>query len=103
GRESENLVTPGGPLGLSRKADWDQTVGEYATILEPDHTMMLMSDGVIETFVDDDKKEQFEVEGVTKAIKETPAGDSFIGTIVDHAQLESRADDDATIITIRRR
>lgn len=103
GRECENLVTPGGPLGLSRKTDWDQTVGEYATILEPDHTMMLMSDGVIETFVDDKKQDQFEVEGINKAIKETPAGDSFIATIVDQAQLESRADDDATIITIRRR
>ncbi|MBZ0136268.1 MAG: SpoIIE family protein phosphatase [Planctomycetes bacterium] len=102
GRESESIVTPGGPLGLSRKEDWHTTVGEYGTIIEPEQHVLVMSDGIIEVFMDDEKKEQFDVEGVTKAIKETPTGDSFISTIVDHAELEARADDDATIICISR-
>lgn len=102
GWESETIVTPGGPLGLSRKADWDASVGEYAAMLDPDQHIIMMSDGIIEVFMDDEKKQQFDVEGVTKAIKETPPGDSFISTIVDHAELESRADDDTTIICISR-
>ena len=39
---------------------------------------------------------------VTKAIKETRPDDQFIATIVDAADLEARADDDATIICISR-
>jgi phosphoserine phosphatase RsbU/P len=102
GRECETVVTPGGPLGLSKKADWHMGVGEYGAILEPDQHLMMMSDGILEVFMDDEKKEQFDVEGVTRAIKETPPGDSFISTIVDHAELETRADDDTTIICISR-
>ena len=102
-RESELLVTPGGPLGLSKKADWHMMVGEYATVLDGQQTMMLMSDGIIECYQDDENKVQFDVEGVTKAVKETRPGDQFIATIVDAADLEARADDDATIITITRR
>jgi len=101
-RESETLMTPGGPLGLSKKADWHMQVGEYATILDKGHSMMLMSDGIIECYQDDEKKVQFDVEGVTKAIKETRPDDQFIATIVDAADLEARADDDATIICISR-
>ncbi|MCB9894512.1 MAG: fused response regulator/phosphatase [Planctomycetes bacterium] len=103
GRESDALMTPGGPLGLSKKADWHMQVGEYATVLEPDHTMMLMSDGIIECYQDDDKKRQFDVEGVTKAIKDTPTEGRFIATIVAQSDLEARADDDATIISITRK
>jgi serine phosphatase RsbU (regulator of sigma subunit) len=103
GRSSEPLMTPGGPLGLSKKQDWHTQVGEYATVLEPDQTMMLMSDGIIECYQDDEKKRQFDVEGVQAAIKETPTGDGFLATIIDRADLEARADDDATIISITRR
>lgn len=102
GRECETLVTPGGPLGLSKKADWHLGVGEYGNIIEEGHHMLMMSDGILEVFMDDEKKTQFDVEGVTKAIKETAPGDSFISTIIDHAELETRADDDATIICISR-
>jgi serine phosphatase RsbU (regulator of sigma subunit) len=102
GRESEALMTPGGPLGLSKKSDWHMQVGEYATVLEPDQTMMLMSDGIIECYQDDEKKSQFDVEGVLKAIQETPPDESFIATIIEKADLEARADDDATIISITR-
>lgn len=101
-KESELLVTPGGPLGLSKKADWHMTVGEYATMFEKGQSMMLMSDGIIECYQDDDHKTQFDVEGVSKAIKETRPGEQFIATIVDAADLEGRADDDATIINITR-
>lgn len=103
GRETEPLMTPGGPLGLSKKADWHMQVGEYATILEKDHSMLLMSDGIIECYVDDEKDRQFDVEGVVQAVKDTPTGASFIDTIVEAADLEERADDDATLISITRR
>ncbi|MCA8916121.1 MAG: fused response regulator/phosphatase [Planctomycetes bacterium] len=103
GRESEAVMTPGGPLGLSKKSDWHMQVGEYATVIEPNQGVMLMSDGIIECYQDDDKKRQFDVEGVTQAIKDTPDGERFIATIVDQANLEARADDDATIISILRK
>lgn len=103
GRESDSVVTPGGPLGLSKKADWHVQVGEYATILEPDQSMMLMSDGIIECYQDDEKKKDFDVEGVMKAVKETRPGERFIATILEQSDLEARADDDATIICISRR
>lgn len=102
GRECETLVTPGGPLGLSKKQDWHVGVGEYANILEEGQHLLMMSDGILEVFMDDEKKTQFDVEGVTNAVKETAPGESFISTIIDHAELETRADDDATIICISR-
>ncbi|MCZ7605260.1 MAG: fused response regulator/phosphatase [Planctomycetota bacterium] len=101
-RESESVVTPGGPLGLSKKSDWHMQVGEYATILEPDQTVMLMSDGIIECYQDDEKKKDFDVEGVMKAVKDTAPGGRFIATILEQSDLEARADDDATIICITR-
>ena len=99
-RESEPLMTPGGPLGLSKKADWAMQVGEYATVFEPGQSMMLMSDGTIECRKHDG--EEFDYEGVQQAIKDTPEGGRFIATIADKAEIESRADDDATLITITR-
>jgi serine phosphatase RsbU (regulator of sigma subunit) len=78
-------------------------VGEYATILEPDQTMMLMSDGIIECYQDDERKVDFDVEGVMKAVKDTAPGERFIATILEQSDLEARADDDATIISITRR
>jgi sigma-B regulation protein RsbU (phosphoserine phosphatase) len=101
--DGESIVTPGGPLGLSKKADWHIGVGEYATSLEPGQTMLLMSDGIIECYMDDEKKSQFDVEGVTSAVKATPPGGSMLATIVESADLENRADDDATLISITRR
>jgi sigma-B regulation protein RsbU (phosphoserine phosphatase) len=103
GREGETVLTPGGPLGLSKKSDWHMQVGEYATLIEPDCTIMLMSDGIIECYQDDEKKTQFDVEGVIQAIKDTPTSGRFIATIIDEADLEARADDDATIISITRK
>jgi len=102
GRESEPIVTPGGPLGLSKKADWHNQVGDYGLILEPDQTVLLMSDGIIEAYLDDEKKKQFDVEGVLKAIKDTPAGEGILGTIYSAADLDHRADDDCTMISIAR-
>jgi hypothetical protein len=65
--------------------------------------MLLMSDGIIECYMDDEKKSQFDVEGVTSAVKATPPGGSMLATIVESADLENRADDDATLISITRR
>ncbi len=55
---------------------------------------------LIEFYVDDAKNEQFDVEGVVNAIQETAANGSYVSTIIDRADLEQRADDDATIICI---
>lgn len=102
GRETEMQVTPGGPLGLSKKLDWHMQVGEYGVVLEPGHSMLLMSDGIIECYTDDAKTKQFDVEGVVEAIKATPEGGNIVNTIVDRADLETRADDDATMICVTR-
>ncbi|MBK8205890.1 MAG: fused response regulator/phosphatase [Planctomycetes bacterium] len=102
-RECEPLMTPGGPLGLSKKADWAIGVGTYGVTLEAGQGMLLMSDGIIECYLDDEKKEQFDVEGVMKAIKETPKDGSMIATICEKANLDHRADDDATLISIARK
>lgn len=102
GRVAEPLVTAGGPLGLSKKADWHNQVGDYGLILEPGQCVMLMSDGIIEAYVDDEKKRQFDVEGVVKAIADTPPDASIISTIYNAADLDHRADDDCTMISISR-
>ncbi|MBX3473300.1 MAG: SpoIIE family protein phosphatase [Planctomycetes bacterium] len=102
GRVAEPLVTAGGPLGLSKKADWHNQVGDYGLILEPGQCVMLMSDGIIEAYVDDEKKRQFDVEGVVKAIADTPPEASIISTIYNAADLDHRADDDCTMISISR-
>jgi sigma-B regulation protein RsbU (phosphoserine phosphatase) len=102
-RDCQSIVTPGGPLGLSKKADWHIGVGEFATTLEPQQTMLLMSDGIIEIYLDDEKRHQFDVEGVSRAVKETPDGSSILANICAQADLENRADDDATLISITRK
>lgn len=102
GTEPESIVTPGGPLGLSKKADWHIGVGQHGVTLLPGETMLLLSDGIIELYMDDEKKHQFDVEGVEKAVKETPRGGSMLATICEQADLDARADDDATMITITR-
>ncbi len=101
-RECENIVTPGGPLGLSKKADWAIGVGEHVSEMAQGWGMLLMSDGIIECYMDDEKKRQFDVEGVVHAVKNTPQGGSLLDTIVEAADLENRADDDATLISIAR-
>ncbi|MBK9975331.1 MAG: SpoIIE family protein phosphatase [Planctomycetes bacterium] len=102
GKHSEPVVTAGGPLGLSKKADWHNQVGDYSRVMEPGEQLLLMSDGIIEAYVDDEKKRQFDVEGVVKAIEETPADGSIVSTIYQAADLDHRADDDATMICISR-
>lgn len=102
GRESEPLVTAGGPLGLSKKADWHNQVGDYGLILEPNQAVLLQSDGIIEAYVDDEKKRQFDMDGVKKAIEDTPADASIVSTIYNAADLDHRADDDCTMICISR-
>ena len=62
----------------------------------------MMSDGAIETYLDDEKRAQFEAEGVEKAIKETPPKGSFVDTIFQAANCEQYADEDVTLITIAR-
>ncbi len=102
GKESESLVTPGGPLGLSTKPDWHAQVGEYSTVLERDQGMLLMSDGIIEAYVDKENDEQFEVEGVQKAIAECPEDSTIVQAVYDAADLDNTTDDDCTMIALRR-
>lgn len=101
-REIEPIMTPGGPLGLSKKTDWHMQVGDFGCNLEPGQSMLLVSDGIIECYQDDEKKHHFDVDGIARGIKETPDGASFISTIAEMAQLDQRADDDTTMICITR-
>ncbi|MCC6465165.1 MAG: SpoIIE family protein phosphatase [Planctomycetes bacterium] len=102
GRDAEPVMTAGGPLGLSKKADWHNQVGAFNAILEPSHSVLLLSDGIIEAYVDEEKKKQFDVEGVRNAIKNTPADASMIAKIYADADLDHKTDDDATMISISR-
>ena len=102
GSECEPMVTAGGPLGLSKKADWHNLVGDVSVQLESGQSILLHSDGIIEAYVDEEKKRQFDIDGMKKAIHETPAGESIVSTIYKAADLDHRADDDATMIWIAR-
>jgi phosphoserine phosphatase RsbU/P len=102
GTECEPVVTPGGPLGLSKRTDWHVQVGDYHAMLEPGMSVLMLSDGIIECPIDDDKKVHFEVEGIVAAVAATRPGESVIQIIEEMADLEHRADDDATLISITR-
>jgi phosphoserine phosphatase RsbU/P len=102
-RKAESIMTPGGPLGLSKKPDWHMQVGGYAKVIEPGESVLLMSDGIIELFVDDERTQHFDVEGVTKAIAETPEDGNVVNRICEMADLENRSDDDTTLIHLIRK
>lgn len=98
----EPMVTAGGPLGLSKKADWHNQVGEMVTEIAPGQSLLLLSDGIIEAYVDDEKKRQFDVDGLKKAIQETQADGNILDTIYEAADVDHRAEDDVTMIWISR-
>ena len=100
GVQVENVMTPGGPLGLSQNADRMLTAGIYDCALVPGEGILLLSDGIIELNMDDG--EQFDTEGVQRAVKATPQGAAYIPTIVEMADPDQRADDDVTLISIQR-
>jgi serine phosphatase RsbU (regulator of sigma subunit) len=102
GRETESLVTPGGPLGLSKKADWHLQVGIHTHEFKAGERLLLLSDGILELFVDDERSRHFDVEGVTAAIADAPEEVSLLPHICEKADLEHRADDDTTMILISR-
>jgi sigma-B regulation protein RsbU (phosphoserine phosphatase) len=101
-KKGESIMTPGGPLGLSKKADWAVSQGEHTVKFEVEETMLMMSDGIIECIIDEETKDQFDVEGVLDAIEKTKAKHDYISKIVEMSDVEQMADDDATMISITR-
>jgi sigma-B regulation protein RsbU (phosphoserine phosphatase) len=96
----ENIMSTGGPLGLSQNSDRMLTAGLYETALVPGEGLLLMSDGIIELNMDNG--EQFDSEGVARAIKAAPLGEALIPTICEMSDVEHRAEDDVTLINISR-
>ncbi len=96
----EIIMTPGGPLGLSQNSDRMLTAGLYETALVPGEGLLLISDGIIELNMDNG--EQFDSEGVVRAVKATPEGEALIPVICDMSDVDHRADDDVTLINIAR-
>ncbi|MCC6150767.1 MAG: SpoIIE family protein phosphatase [Planctomycetes bacterium] len=96
----ENIMSTGGPLGLSQNSDRMLTAGLYETALVPGEGLLLMSDGIIELNMDNG--EQFDSEGVARAIKAAPPGEPLIPTICELSDVEHRAEDDVTLINISR-
>jgi serine phosphatase RsbU (regulator of sigma subunit) len=76
------------------------TAGIYETALVPGEGLLLLSDGIIELNMDNG--EQFDSEGVAKAIKAAPEGEPIIPTICEISDVEHRAEDDVTLINISR-
>jgi len=97
----ENIMTPGGPLGLSQNSDRMLSAGLHECALVPGEGMMLISDGIIELNMENG--EQFDAEGVHRAMQTTPEGISCIDHITETADVDHRAEDDVTLISITRR
>lgn len=100
--KGESIMTPGGPLGLSKKADWAVSQSDHTVDFKTDETMLMMSDGIIECIIDEETKDQFDVEGVMDAISKTTGKHDYISKIVEMSDVEQIADDDATMISITR-
>ena len=77
------------------------SAGVYECALVPGEGLLLISDGIIELNMENG--EQFDTEGVHRAIQSTPLGASLIDNITETADVDHRADDDVTLICVTRK
>lgn len=101
GADVESVVTPGGPLGLTQNTEWRMDAGLFQCELSFGDALLMLSDGIIELPIDD-KGGLFDTEGVIKAVQETDPGASIIQKITGTVDVEHKAEDDITMISVMR-
>ncbi len=101
GADVEPVMTPGGPLGLTQNMEWRMEAGLYQCELSFGDGVLMLSDGIIELPVDDEGN-QFETEGVVKAIQDSEPGASIIETITGRVDIDHKSEDDITLISVMR-